>query len=468
MTLPELRPQPGPQSVFASTTADVAFYGGAAGSGKSFIEVLDVARYAYVPGFSAVYFRRTYPQLSAPDGLWDLSLELLPSCGATPHWGDLEWSLPGGGRVLMRHLQHEKNRFDHQGAQYCGIYFDELTQFTESQFWYLLSRNRSVCGVRPYIRGTCNPDPDSFVCRMIDWYLDDNGDPISERSGVLRWFARVDGRSEGSDGLVWGDSAAEVEAKAPGAMPLSFTFIAARLEDNPALLKRDPGYRARLQNLHHVERARLLGGNWKVRPAAGSYFKRHYFPVFDVAPGAIQRSVRGWDKAATEVSASSPDPDWTRGVRLALLSGDAPVKYLITDIAGGRYSPGGVDTLMRNTASQDGRETTQACFIDPGQAGKVDEAHVRSVLDGYRVRFERASKSKETYAGPVSSQAEGGRIGLLRGAWNDSFLAEAEAFPEGPHDDMVDALSLAYLRLTGGQSRRAGAGGADGRSKWRH
>lgn len=458
----ELRPQPGPQERFLATRADIAIYGGGAGSGKSYAEVLDVTRYANVPGFNAIYFRRTYPQLSAPDGLWDISTQILPHCGATPYESTMEWKLPAGGRVLMRHMQHEKDRLNHQGPQYCGIYYDELPQFTSRQFWYLLSRNRSMCGVRPYVRASCNPDPDSFVAELIDWWIDEHGYPIPERSGVLRWFVRTGT----GDSLAWADDPDELRALYPGQEPLSLTFIAALLDDNPALLAADPGYRSRLMALHYVERARLLGGNWKVRPAAGNYFKRHWFPVFDVMPGAPSAVVRGWDKAATEVSESNRDPDWTRGVKLARLK-NGPVDYMVMDVVGDRLSPGGVDQLILNTASQDGKGVPQAFFVDPGQAGKVDQAHIRRVLQDYRTTFERASHSKIAYAGPVSSQAEGGRIGLLRGPWLDEYLAEVEAFPDGSHDDIVDGQSLAYLKLNRMSGRRATATGAGGSSRWR-
>ena len=59
----------------------------------------------------------------------------------------------------MAHLEYEKDMFDWQGAQVALLIFDELTHFTEEQFWYLQSRNRSMCGIRPYTLGTCNPDP---------------------------------------------------------------------------------------------------------------------------------------------------------------------------------------------------------------------------------------------------------------------------------------------------------------------
>lgn len=421
--------------------------------------MLDVTRYAAVPRFSAVYFRRTYPQLTAPDGLWDLSLEVLPLVGAEPHHGDLEWTLPAGGRVLMRHLQHEKNKYDHQGAQYAVIYLDELTHFTEGQFWYLMSRNRTTSRVRPNVRAGTNPDPDHFCAALIDWWIDEAGDPIMERSGVLRWFVRDRGV------LDWAEDPETLKQRHPGKEPLSLTFIAARLDDNPALLAKDPGYRSRLDALNPVERARLLGGNWKVRPAAGMYFKRHMFQVFDSIPGHVLAAVRGWDKAATEVSPTNPSPDWTRGVKLLRLKDGAPVRYLVEHVASIRGSPNAVDILMRNTASQDGSGTTHACWVDPGQAGKVDEAHIRTVLDGHRVVFERASKSKEVYAGPLSSQVEGGMVGLLRGPWNEGYLLELEAFPEGAHDDQVDGSSLAYLKV---QSRYRRASHASPEAQSQH
>jgi hypothetical protein len=161
-----------------------------------------------------------------------------------------------------------------------------LTHFSERQFWYLTSRSRSTCGVRPYVRATCNPDPDSFVRRLIDWWIGEDGLAIQERSGVLRWFVR-DG-----DDLVWGDSSEELSARFPQVdadgnriyLPKSLTFVPASHDDNTALLAADPGYRATLMALPLVDRSRLLGGNWNVRDAAGSYFRRQWFPILEQAP----------------------------------------------------------------------------------------------------------------------------------------------------------------------------------------
>jgi hypothetical protein len=77
-----------------------------------------------------------------------------------------------------------------KGAQITLICFDELTHFSAHQFFYMVSRNRSTCGVRPYIRATCNPDADSWVADFLSWWIDpESGHPIRERAGVLRYFS---------------------------------------------------------------------------------------------------------------------------------------------------------------------------------------------------------------------------------------------------------------------------------------
>jgi hypothetical protein len=75
----------------------------------------------------------------------------------------------------------------------------------------------------------------------------------------------------------------------------------------------DPGYLANLMALPTVERERLLGGNWKIRPAAGLYFQREWCEVVDAIPPKPWS--RGWDLAATPKTESN-DPDWTSGTKI--------------------------------------------------------------------------------------------------------------------------------------------------------
>jgi predicted phage terminase large subunit-like protein len=447
-TIIRIAPQAGPQEAFLSTSADVAFYGGAAGGGKSFAILLDPLRFLNhkkVKGFTACIFRRTCPQITNPGGLWDESSGLYPQAGGKPSKGPLSWSWPKTRSWLkFSHMQYDADVHSWQGSQIAFIGFDELTHFSKKQFFYMLSRNRSACGVKPYIRATMNPDPDSWVREFIDWYIDKEGNPIKERSGVIRYFAR------NKDEIVWADTAEGLRML--GLRPKSFTFIAANVFDNAKLLDKDPEYLANLEALSLVERGRLLDGNWNIRPVAGMVFKRHWFPIVDAAPEG-GRTVRYWDRAATEQTAQSPDPDWTAGVKMRKVNG----KFYVLDVERLRGTPHQVQRCMRNTADQDGEEVEVIAEEDPGQAGKSEVATLATQFPDRIFGVNRVTKSKLIRAMPMSVQAEAGNVVLVRGKWNKAFLDELENFADWdqaeskpkplPHDDQVDGASGAFYKL---------------------
>jgi len=193
--------QPGPQTEFLRTPADICIFGGAAGGGKTVGLLLEPLRHVgRVPNFTAVFFRRTTPQITNPGALWDESQNFYPRVGGTPHLGGREWRWPRASKIKFSHLQFETTVYDWQGAQITLICFDELTHFTAHQFFYMVSRNRSTCGVKPYIRATCNPDADSWVADFLAWWIDQDRVPdprARRRSAVLRPHSRQDrmGRS---------------------------------------------------------------------------------------------------------------------------------------------------------------------------------------------------------------------------------------------------------------------------------
>jgi predicted phage terminase large subunit-like protein len=436
-----LQPQPGPQTSFLSCSADIAIYGGAAGGGKSHALLMDPLRFSNVPGFYAVIFRKTYPEITNAGGLWDGAMEIYPYARGRPRESEMDWTFPAGSNIAFSHFQHPKQKLAWQGAQICMIGWDELTHFSKDIFFYMLSRNRSICGVRPYIRATCNPDPDSWVKEFIKWWLDDKtGYAIPERSGVIRWFVR-----EG-DSLLWYDDIGEAPA-VHQMIAKSVTFICASLDDNPALTDKDPTYRSSLMALPLHERERLLGGNWNIRLSAGMYFKRQWFEIVDAAPPG--EDVRYWDRASTEPGEHNRNPDWTRGVRMRK---GFDGYYYVMDVESERARPHGVRRLIRTTASQDGIEVPCVLEQDPGQAGVSDVDALVRYLAGYDVRTKNVTKKKEIRAKPFSAQCEAGNVRLVRGDWNEEYLSELEAFPpedDEIHDDQVDASSGAFIWLAG-------------------
>jgi predicted phage terminase large subunit-like protein len=405
-----------------------------------------------VKDFFAVFFRKNTTHIRNPGGLWDESMKLYPFAGGRPLGAILEWRWPKAGKVKMGHLEHEDSVLDWQGSQIPLIIFDELTHFSQAQFFYMLSRNRSMCGVRPYVRATCNPDSESWVAKFIEWWIDqETGYPIPERSGVIRWFIRI------NDSIIWADTKEALIEKygrpdlptddEKQVRPKSVTFIPAKLSDNKALMAADPDYKANLMALTRVERERLLHGNWKIRPASGMYFKKSEVTILDKMPDDIVKFVRRWDFAATEVSESNPDPDWTAGV---LMGKRKCGRYIVLDCIHERKRSHLIRELVKRTAQNDSYRIKVGISQDPGQAGKEQAESYVKELAGFNVETIRETGDKITRAEPYSAQWQAGNIDLLRGAWNDAFLSEHEAFGDSKgHDDQVDAAAGAFTMLTG-------------------
>ena len=255
-----VKPQPGPQTAFMATPANVCIYGGAAGGGKSYGLLMSALRYKNVPGFGCTIFRRNFNQIFSQGGLWDESMKIYQGIrGADPKFARGQWWFRNQNgdivsKVTFAHIERDEDVHKWQGSQICEIGFDELTHFSEKTFFYMLSRNRSTCGVEPFIRATCNPDADSWVAKFIEWWIDqDTGYPIPERSGKLRWFVRRD------EILYWANTKQELwkqfNLKTPEekAEPRSVTFIMSKLEDNQELLKVNPGYMANLKAMSVIE-----------------------------------------------------------------------------------------------------------------------------------------------------------------------------------------------------------------------
>lgn len=444
-----IRPQPGPQEAFLASSADIAIAGGAAGVGKTWALLMEPLRHVQNSDFGAVFFRRESPQITNIGGLWDESEKLYPSMGGRPRRNVLEWEFPSGSRVKMSHLQYEADRNAWAGAQVPLLNFDQLEQFTEGQFWFMVSRNRSMSGVRPYIRATCNPVPDDdptggWLHRLISWWLDEEtGYPRWERSGVIRWFVRLD------EAMHWADSKEELldrfrHRAGDDVQPKSLTFIPGKLEHNQKLMAADPGYRANLLALPLVERERLLGGNWTIKPAAGKVFNRAWFEIVPAAPIEPNvRRIRAWDLAASDGKG-----DWSVGVRMFRASNGL---FYIDSIIRGQWRPMERDHVINQTAeldNQNGQHTEIWIEEEGGSSGKSQSASLARMLAGYSVHSKRSTGSKVVRTEGLSAQAEARNVKLVSGDWVEPFLAELHGFPDGAHDDMVDASSLAFNELT--------------------
>lgn len=361
-------------------------------------------QYVSVPKYAALLLRRTYADLALPGAIMDRAHEWLQ--GTDARWKDKDktWLFPSGATLTFGYLDNDNDKFRYQGSEltFCG--FDELTQFTEPMYRYLFSRLRRLKGANVPIRmrGAGNP---------------------------------------GGIGHEWVKQRFIVEGQSKGRI-----FVPARLDDNPHLDADE--YKQSLMELDPTTRAQLLSGDWDVRPP-GAKFRREWFEVVEVAPPDL-RVVRYWDLAATEPKKGT-DPDWTAGCKI----GEKDGFFYVMDMRRARATPAGVESLIKQTATLDGRSVDIYMEQEPGSAGvNTIDQYRRRVLKGYTFRGIRSSGNKEVRANPVSSMAEAGCIKLVRGTWINDFLDEIESFPqEGAHDDQVDALSGGFAVLSRGRSQ---------------
>lgn len=446
----EIRPQEGPQTSFLASPADIVIFGGSAGGGKTFGLLMEPLRHIDNPKFGAVIFRRTYPEITNEGAMWDESLGIYPLLGAKSNKQDLIWTFPSGARVSFGHIQHDADLDKWTGAQIALIMFDQLETFSQRQFFYMLSRNRSTCGIRPYVRATCNPDPESFLLTFLDWWIADDGFADLERLGKIRWFVRI------GDKMAWADTAGELLALYPNSMPLSVTYIPASLYDNKILMQKDPGYEGKLMALDPIERARLLGdrkrgGNWKVKPEAGKLFNRAWFRIVETAPiedGCFD--VRFGDFAATEKEIGKKDPDFTATVLMRHLPDG---RVCILNVTADQLNPAEVESnfvnlvLQEHALSRLTRIPYRARWEqEGGSAGKMVASNLSKKLKGVDAKaVPVAGKGdKLVRAKPLAAAAYAGNVLMLLGPWNQMFLEHMHHQPDWPHDDIMDAGAGAF------------------------
>lgn len=445
-------PNPGPQEQSLLDFGRESLYGGAVGGSKSVGIMMQASQFLNVPGYDALLLRNTFMDLGRPGALMDLAeqwwggqqgvrfdrqkhtyrFDCTDSIGQPGFGGSGRiHQHTGYARIEFGGLDTENDRLKYQGGRYHFVGMDELTQFKERDYIYVnFSRSRRTVGTATGLipiraRSTSNPGGPGheWVYKRFIMFWE-------------RWIKGLGGRPKRN-------------------------FHPAMLKDNPHLDEED--YVQSLMELDPITRAQLLRGDWNIRPD-GRMFKRSWFkPVRrDEVPGDCQW-VRFWDMAGTDATPGL-DPDWTVGVRM----GRSPDgRYWIDDVRRWRKDPAINDQYCNATALSDTRRVTEAMEQEPGAGGKIAIHHYRSTAfasTGLRAvpssgkargrtttiaAGRKTPPAKIMAAGPLASHADAGMVHVVvDGSWEvDEFLSEAEIFPDGDHDDQIDAASGAMNLL---------------------
>lgn len=394
------------------------FMGGAAGPGKSLALLVIPLRWVASPEFRAVLFRNSYPELER--SLILKSFGLYKPLGARYHSGAHTWTFPSGATIEFAYLERDADVHRYQGVEYSLCAFDELPHFTEYQYRYMGSRLRNTAGLPSRLRATGNPDGPH-----LEWVRERFAPWIDGKvpDGEARWFD-PEGRM--------------VPKGTPDA--LSRAYIRGRLSENPYI---EEEYRTRLLALDPVTRAKLLDGDWDACVGEGKLFHRTWWHLLDALPADVEATVRAWDFGAT----AKGDP--SRGVRIHRRPEGKVPRWVVDDVVTVQGPPHEVEAAVKTTAELDDKRVPVVMPQDPGQAG-IDQLHrYQRLLDGWRVIGRRPNANKIARAGGWSSQVGARNVGLVRGAWRESYVSEHHAFPDGSHDDQVDASADGYEELLG-------------------
>lgn len=231
-------PQPR-QAEFMRRFEDEVLFGGAAGGGKSDALVAEALRQIDKPYYKGLILRKSYPQLLE---LIDKAYKLYPQIDPRAKYNDSKhmWTFSSGAKIVFGSLGSTKDKYKYQGIAYDFIGFDELTHFQADEYEYLISRNRpNGPGMLCYMRATANPGGIGHV--WVKQRFVDVSPPMTTTWHEVE-FMNPDGTKTKSR--------------------RSRIFVPSRVTDNPALVRNDPNYVARLASMSEAEKKALLYGDW--------------------------------------------------------------------------------------------------------------------------------------------------------------------------------------------------------------
>ena len=450
---------------FLQSDAKIILYGGAAGGGKSYNGLMRHLRFVDDPKYIGYVIRKNSSTLMKSGGLFYEAVDLYKAYEPRVRVKFKEQKIifPSGAEIAFSHYENDTAGKElYRGLQISGIMYDEASQATADQIFWLLSRNRSKSRYDGGIWLTMNPDPDCYAFEWIQWYLYPKGHPLEgrpdpEKDGKIRWMLR-----RGND-IAWADTAQElIDMYGSAARPVEFQAIFANIYDNPPLIEGNPDYLANLESLPRIEKERMLYGNWLAREEAAGYWKREWVEEISIAPPdhMFSKTVRAYDLAGTLKSESNPDPDYCVGWKMGKLKTTG--EYIILDVVKFRARFHGVMEQILKIAAADGTGVDISIPSDPNSSGKAAATMMLKEIieNGYYARARPTNKAKLERFKPFSAACEAGLVKIVKGCGNDlennmfndnrfvyNELEKFDGVSRKYHDDIADAAGDAFMVL---------------------
>lgn len=464
------------QEKFINSDSFVTVYGGAAGSGKSYMGLMRFLLYVHDPNFFGYVFRLNATDMKGGGGLFQTACRMFQAYDNRVKYTKQPMCIyfPSGATINFTGLDGDAGLESIRGIEISAAMIDEGSQHDENNVFWVISRLRTKAKMIPNIWITCNPDPDSFLLKWLEnYYLYPRGHhvdgelvegrPNPETDSQLRYFIRV-----GND-VKWGATKEELLEEYGSLFPIdrltgmstcqprSFRFISATCHDNPPLLEADPNYVANLLNLPRVEKERLYFGSWYAREESSGHFKKSWVePLLEHMPleNEVVQRVRCFDLASSVKSEANPSPDWTVGV---LMAKTRDGRYIIEHVERFRKRAGEVEEAVLDIVKKDRQyfHKNYKAYLpqDPASAGQIARRYWAKIFaeHGVPIYFIKAGSvgGKMRAFEPFSAASQNGLVSVVKAEWNDDLFSELEVFDgkrstSAKKDDQCDAVSSAF------------------------
>lgn len=266
------------QEEFLRRTEDEVLFGGSKGPGKTDALLMEATRQTDNPKYKALILRRTHTQLQE---IVDRSKRYFPGMGASFNSQTHRWTFPSGAVIQFGSIPNKGDEYQYQGQEFPFIGFDQLEEFAENQYLFLIAQSRtSDPSVRCYIRATANPGGGTTSKNQryspaighlwVRKYFIKNRTPGKTYTETFKLPYPINGKTE---------------------LTRTRCFIPATVYDNPKLLQANPQYLTTLLQLPEKLRKALLDGNWDV--FEGQYFSEWDDQVHVIKPFEIPKE---WKK----------------------------------------------------------------------------------------------------------------------------------------------------------------------------
>lgn len=246
-----------------------AFYGGAAGGGKSDALLMAALQYVDVPNYSAVLFRRSYTDLALPGALMDRAHEWLADAIKRK---EVRWDrethtfhFPSGATIAFGYISAPRDMYRYQSAEFQYIAFDEIAEWPDDEAYkFLFSRLRKTHAIDVPLRVRCASNPIGPGAVWVRRRFLENNPPASGEGQRI--------------------------------------YVPANFEDNPYLEKES--YLRSLRELPESTQRRLIEGSWEeIDDAAFPDFKPGIHVIPPISPPWDWRRWEAMDFGVTNPTA---------------------------------------------------------------------------------------------------------------------------------------------------------------------